>query len=218
MFTGIIETLGIVEKIKQTKVGRKIVIGGRNDLYNLANGDSISVNGVCLTITHLNETSFTLDVVSETLKKTNLGELTKGEKVNLERALTLSTRLSGHLLQGHVETTGVIVEKSIVGESADITVAIDPKYMRYCIPKGSIALDGISLTIADLNENFLRIALIPHTLQNSTLGFKKEGDSLNVETDIIGKYIERLISLDDLDEDLDSNLLIKLRSWGFGET
>lgn len=218
MFTGIIETLGIVEQIKQTKVGRKIVITGRNDLDDLANGDSISVNGVCLTITHLKETSFTLDIVSETLKKTNLGELSKGEKVNLERALTLSTRLSGHLLQGHVETTGVIVEKSIVAESADITVAIDPKYMRYCIPKGSIALDGISLTIADLNENFLRIALIPHTLQNSTLGFKQEGDSLNVETDIIGKYIERLISLDDLDEDLDSNLLIKLRSWGFGET
>ena len=218
MFTGIIETLSTIEKINQTKTGNKIILTRNKVLDDLMDGDSISVNGVCLTITNLTNKTFTLEIVKETLTKTNLGELKTGEVVNLERALTLSKRLGGHILQGHVETTGVIVEKSIIGDSAEMTVAIDPKFLRYCIPKGSIALDGISLTIADLNENFVKIALIPHTLQNTTLGLKIEGDSLNIETDIIGKYIERLISLDELDEDLDPNLLIKLRSWGFGET
>jgi len=218
MFTGIIETLSTIEKINQTKTGNKIILTRNKVLDDLMDGDSISVNGVCLTITNLTNKTFTLEIVKETLTKTNLGELKTGEVVNLERALTLSKPLGGHILQGHVETTGVIVEKSIIGDSAEMTVAIDPKFLRYCIPKGSIALDGISLTIADLNENFVKIALIPHTLQNTTLGLKIEGDSLNIETDIIGKYIERLISLDELDEDLDPNLLIKLRSWGFGET
>ncbi len=218
MFTGIIETLSTIEKINQTKTGNKIILTRNKVLDDLMDGDSISVNGVCLTITNLTNKTFTLEIVKETLTKTNLGELKTGEVVNLERALTLSKRLGGHILQGHVETTGVIVDKSIIGDSAEMTVAIDPKFLRYCIPKGSIALDGISLTIADLNENFVKIALIPHTLQNTTLGLKIEGDSLNIETDIIGKYIERLISLDELDEDLDPNLLIKLRSWGFGET
>lgn len=218
MFTGIIETLSTVEEINQTKTGNRIILTRSKILDDLLDGDSISVNGVCLTITDLTDTTFALDIVKETLKKTNIGELKPGEIVNLERALTLSKRLGGHILQGHVETTGVIVEKSMIGDSAEMTVAIDPKFLRYCIPKGSIALDGISLTIADLNENFVKIALIPHTLQNTTLGIKIEGDSLNIETDIIGKYIERLISLDELDEDLDPNLLIKLRSWGFGET
>ena len=218
MFTGIIETLSTIEKINQTKTGNKIILTRNKVLDDLMDGDSISVNGVCLTITNLTNKTFTLEIVKETLTKTNLGELKTGEVVNLERALTLSKRLGGHILQGHVETTGVIVEKSVIGDSAEMTVAIDPKFLRYCIPKGSIALDGISLTIADLNENFVKIALIPHTLQNTTLGLKIEGDSLNIETDIIGKYIERLISLDELDEDLDPNLLIKLRSWGFGET
>lgn len=218
MFTGIIETFLNIKSIEETKTGKKIVISRNRTLDDLKEGDSISVNGVCLTIFDLRKSSFSVEVVSETLKKTNLGELIIADKVNLERALTLSTRLGGHIIQGHVETTAIIVDKIIIGESAEMTIAIDPKFIRYCIPKGSIALDGVSLTIADLNENFIKIALIPHTLNNTTLGFKIEGDSINIETDIIGKYIEKLISIDEIDEDIDPNLIVKLRSWGYGET
>jgi riboflavin synthase len=181
-------------------------------------GDSISVNGVCLTVTKMEDPQFHLDLVPETLKLSTLGDLKENSSVNLERAITLSTRLGGHLLQGHVETVGVIVDKTEVGEGAELTVAIDPNFLKYCIPKGSIGLDGISLTIANLNENFIKIAIIPHTLEHTNLGIKTTGDSLNVETDIVGKYIERLINIEDLDEDFDPNIYSKLRTWGFGET
>ena len=218
MFTGIVEELGNISQIKKTDTGKQFTIIAKAIMDDLKVGDSVSVNGVCLTVTTYDESSFNLDLVKETLKKSNLGDLKKGNSVNLERAITLSTRLGGHILQGHVETVGVIMDKVPSGDGATLSVGIDPGFMRYCISKGSIALDGVSLTIASMSENIIKIALIPHTLEMTTLGLKDVGDSLNIETDIIGKYIERLMSFEDEDDQMEELLLKGLKNWEFGES
>ena len=218
MFTGIVEELGNISQIKKTDTGKQFTITAEAIMDDLKVGDSVSVNGVCLTVTTYDESSFNLDLVQETLKKSNLGDLKKENSVNLERAITLSTRLGGHILQGHVETVGVIMDKVPSGDGATLSVGIDPGFMRYCISKGSIALDGVSLTIASMSENIIKIALIPHTLAMTTLGLKDVGDSLNIETDIIGKYIERLMSFEDDDDQMEELLLKGLKNWEFGES
>ena len=218
MFTGIVEELGTVSQIRKTKTGKQLIITANMIMDDLKVGDSISVNGVCLTVTTYNKNSFNLDLVKETLKKSNLGDLKNESLVNLERAITLSTRLGGHILQGHVETIGIIMDKVPSGDGAILSVGIDPGFMRYCISKGSIALDGVSLTIASMAENIIKIALIPHTLEMTTLGSKNVGDSLNIETDIIGKYIERLMSFEDDDDQMEELLLKGLKNWEFGES
>tara|TARA_B110000438_G_scaffold301518_1_gene356617 strand:+ start:243 stop:899 length:657 start_codon:yes stop_codon:yes gene_type:complete len=218
MFTGIVEELGNISKIKKTDTGKKFTITAKSIMDDLKVGDSVSVNGVCLTVTTYDKSSFNLDLVKETLKKSNLGDLKKGNSVNLERAITLSTRLGGHILQGHVETVGVIMDKVPSGDGTTLSVGIDPGFMRYCISKGSIALDGVSLTIASMSENIIKIALIPHTLEMTTLGLKDVGDSLNIETDIIGKYIERLMSFEDEDDQMEELILKGLKNWEFGES
>ena len=218
MFTGIVEELGNISQIKKTDTGKQFTITAKAIMDDLKVGDSVSVNGVCLTVTTYDESSFNLDLVKETLKKSNLGDLKKENFVNLERAITLSTRLGGHILQGHVETVGVIMDKVPSGDGATLSVGIDPGFMRYCIFKGSIALDGVSLTIASMSENIIKIALIPHTLEMTTLGLKDVGDSLNIETDIIGKYIERLMSFEDEDDQMEELLLKGLKNWEFGES
>jgi riboflavin synthase len=218
MFTGIVEELGNISQIKKTDTGKQFTITAKAIMDDLKVGDSVSVNGVCLTVTTYDESSFNLDLVKETLKKSNLGDLKKENFVNLERAITLSTRLGGHILQGHVETVGVIMDKVPSGDGATLSVGIDPGFMRYCISKGSIALDGVSLTIASMSENIIKIALIPHTLEMTTLGLKDVGDSLNIETDIIGKYIERLMSFEDEDDQMEELLLKGLKNWEFGES
>jgi len=193
MFTGIIEELGTLREENTTSTGKQFMISARKVLDGLTIGESISVNGVCLTVVHCDKKSLCLDLVHETLDKSNLGGLKIGAQMNLERALKLSTRLGGHILQGHVETVGVILEKEKDGDGAIITVRLDKKWMKYCVPKGSIALDGISLTIASASENIIKVALIPHTLEQTTLGIKDKSATLNIETDIIGKYIESLL-------------------------
>ena len=218
MFTGIVEELGNISQIKKTDTGKQFTITAKAIMDDLKVGDSVSVNGVCLTVTTYDESSFNLDLVKETLKKSNLGDLKKENFVNLERAITLSTRLGGHILQGHVETVGVIMDKVPSGDGATLSVGIDPGFMRYCISKGSIALDGVSLTIASMSENIVKVALIPHTLEMTTLGAKDVGDSLNIETDIIGKYIERLMSFEDDDDQMEELLLKGLKNWEFGES
>ena len=218
MFTGIVEELGNISKIKKTDTGKKFTITAKSIMDDLKVGDSVSVNGVCLTVTTYDESSFNLDLVKETLKKSNLGDLKTENFVNLERAITLSTRLGGHILQGHVETVGVIMDKVPSGDGTTLSVGIDPGFMRYCISKGSIALDGVSLTITSMSENIIKIALIPHTLEMTTLGLKDVGDSLNIETDIIGKYIERLMSFEDEDDQMEELLLKGLKNWEFGES
>ena len=218
MFTGIVEELGTVSQIQKTDSGKQFTITAKAIMDDLKVGDSVCVNGVCLTVTTSNESSFNIDLVKETLKKSNLGNLKKENSVNLERAITLSTRLGGHILQGHVETVGVIMDKVPSGDGAMLSVGIDPGFMRYCISKGSIALDGVSLTIASIHENIIKIALIPHTLEMTTLGLKDVGDSLNIETDIIGKYIERLMSFEDEDDQMGELVLEGLKNWEFGES
>jgi len=143
MFTGIVEELGEVKQIKETSSGKHFKISAKVVMDDLKIGDSISVNGVCLTVVDIQNNSFYLDLVHETLKRSNLGDLIVGSKINLERALKLSDRLGGHILQGHVETVGLIVDKQIVGEGAEMTISINPEWMRYCIHKGSIGLDGV---------------------------------------------------------------------------
>jgi riboflavin synthase len=181
-------------------------------------GDSISINGVCLTVTEKKEKEFNLDLVTETLDKSNLGELIEGNYVNLERAMQASDRFGGHILQGHVETLGVILDKQQQEDNAVISVGLDPEWMRYCIPKGSIALDGISLTIANIEANIVEISLIPHTLENTTLGLKSKSDTLNIETDIIGKYVERLLSFDADESEMDVGILKAIRHLQYGES
>ena len=185
---------------------------------DLKTGDSISINGVCLTIVDKEKDRFSMDLVEETLNKSNLGELKVEDYVNLERAMKVSDRFGGHIVQGHVETLGVILEKQMKDEEAVISVGLDPEWMRYCIPKGSIALDGVSLTIAAINGNIVEIALIPYTLENTTLGIKGKSDTLNIETDIIGKYIDRLLTFDSEDIEIDTNILKAIRHIQYGES
>jgi riboflavin synthase len=138
--------------------------------------------------------------------------------VNLERAMKVSDRFGGHIVQGHVETLGVILEKQMKDDEVVISVGLDPEWMRYCIPKGSITLDGVSLTIAAINGNIVEIVLIPYTLENTTLGIKEKSDTLNIETDIIGKYIDRLLTFDGEDTEIDTNILKAIRHIQYGES
>ena len=218
MFTGIIEETGKVLDIKKTKTGKKFTISAETIMSDIKIGDSISVNGVCLTVVTHDQRTFNLDLVEETLKKSNLGDLKLDSPVNLERAISLSTRLGGHILQGHVETVGIIMDFKKSSDGATMSVAIDPQYMRYCIPKGSIALDGVSLTIASISENIIKVALIPHTLEWTNLNQKNVGDSLNIETDIIGKYVERLMTFEEDEDQIDDFMLKNLKNWEFGES
>ena len=217
MFTGIVEELARVKKIKTKNKGIRYTISANTVLDDLEIGDSICINGVCLTVTKRQKDMFSMDLIEETLDKSNLGELKENDYVNLERAMKVSDRFGGHIVQGHVETQGVILEKQIEEDEARISVCLDPEWMRYCIPKGSITLDGISLTIASINKNIIEIALIPHTLENTTLGLKDKSDTLNVETDIIGKYINRLLTFDGDNIELDKNFLKTIRHIQYDE-
>jgi len=218
MFTGIVEELAKIKTIQPKTHGIRYTIAAKTVMDDLKIGDSISVNGVCLTIVNKKKESFCMDLVEETLNKSNLGELKVEDYVNLERSMKVSDRLSGHIVQGHVETLGVILEKQMKDDEAVISVGLDPEWMRYCIPKGSITLDGVSLTIAAINGNIVEIALIPYTLENTTLGIKEKSDTLNIETDIIGKYIDRLLTFDGEDTEINTNILKAIRHIQYGES
>ena len=218
MFTGIIEELAQIKSIKPRKKGIRYSISADFIMDDVMIGDSISLNGVCLTIVGTKKNSFCMDLVEETLNKSNLGELKVGDYVNLERAMKATDRFGGHIVQGHVETVGVILEKQMHGDEAILSVGLDPEWMRFCIPKGSITLDGVSLTIAKINGNIIEVALIPHTLENTTLGVKDKSDTLNIETDIIGKYIDRLLSFDIEDAEINTNILKAIQNIQYGES
>ncbi len=194
MFTGIVEELGSVKALRREAGAARLTISASTVLGSTAIGDSICVNGVCLTVVEMNKSDFSADVAVETLKVTNLGELKIGARVNLERALQLSARIGGHLVSGHVDAVGRIREKREEGNGWRIFIDAPEAVLRYVIKKGSIAVDGISLTVADVDPSGFSIAMIPHTAKLTTLGFKKAGDSVNLESDIIGKYVERLLS------------------------
>ena len=156
-------------------------------------GDSIAVNGVCLTVTSFSESQFTADVMSETLKRTSLGELKPSSPVNLERAMAANGRFGGHIVSGHIDGTGEVVEIKPAHNSIWYRIQTTPKLMRYIIEKGSITIDGISLTVVDTDETSFRVSIIPHTIKETNLGSKKIGSLVNLENDIVGKYIEQFL-------------------------
>ncbi len=193
MFTGIVEELGQVQELNDYDDFLEIKISSSfSSEINI--GDSIAINGVCLTAVSNDSNSFVVNVVKETIAKTNLKSLKKKSYVNLERAVLVSSRLNGHIVQGHVESVARIVEKRVTDKQTDLTLDIDKNYIKYCIYKGSIALDGISLTISSINGNNLSVAIIPHTLNNTTLKYKEVDDYLNLETDVFAKYVENIIA------------------------
>ena len=217
MFTGIVEEIGRVISRTTGSGYDLLVIAGGKVLTDLETGHSINVNGVCLTVTDCSEESLSVHVIPETLEKSNLGELVPGSLVNLERAIGPRDRFNGHIVQGHVETVGYINNISVDRGEVHITITVDARWLRYCIPKGSIALDGVSLTIAEISTEGLTVAIIPHTLSQTTLGNKQVGESLNVETDIIARYLERFLEMEPDDEYIKVDIG-KLHSWGFGES
>ncbi len=194
MFTGIIEELGGVKALRRDSGAARLTVSALTVLDGTALGDSICVNGVCLTVIDMSKNDFSVDVAVETLNVTNLGDLRIGTKVNLERALQLSARIGGHLVSGHVDAVGHIRNKREEGNGWRISINAPDTVLRYVIKKGSIAIDGISLTVADVEKTGFSVAMIPHTAKLTTLGFKSAGESVNLETDLIGKYVERLLS------------------------
>jgi riboflavin synthase len=194
MFTGIIEEVGKIEKTSTERGNLKLRIKASKILNDLKVGDSININGACQTVIAVDPESFTVEAVEETLRKTNLGVLKRNDGVNLEGAVRLSDRLGGHLVTGHVDGVGKI--KSIVKRAGSFLYKFElsEEYLGYLVEKGSVAVDGISLTVVEVKENSFTVAIIPFTLENTTLGTKKVGDSVNIETDLIGKYIERILT------------------------
>ncbi len=193
MFTGIIEEMGSVKSLRRSGGSARLTLSALKVLEGTALGDSICVNGVCLTVVEMGSGEFSADVAVETLRVTNLGELATGSRVNLERALQLSARIGGHLVSGHVDAVGRIRERREEGNGWRVLFDAPEPVLRYVIKKGSIAIDGISLTVADVDPAGFSIAMIPHTAKLTTLGYKKAGDTVNLEADIIGKYVERLL-------------------------
>lgn len=193
MFTGIIEEVGIVSAFNKLSHGADLKISCNKVLEDIKLGDSISVNGVCQTVVKFDNTSFEVKISDETLKVSNLSNLKTGNLVNLERALKLSDRLSGHIVSGHVETVVKYLRKEQLGEFYNMYFEIPSDYRKYMVKKGSITINGISLTIANMNENTFSCAVIPHTFENTNLKELKNSDIVNIETDILAKYTENFI-------------------------
>ena len=193
MFTGLIEEIGTVRSVQTMSDGRRLRIEAQTVLSDCKIDDSIAVNGICLTVVKLESNGFWVEAVGETLHKTTLGRWQTGERVNLERALRLSDRLGGHLVQGHVNGQGYVRQLKPLGENYFLEVEVPPSLLRYLIAEGSIAIDGISLTIARLNGNRVGISVIPHTIKQTNLQYRRVGDTENIEVDLIAKYVERLL-------------------------
>ena len=194
MFTGIIEELGSVRSIEERGENARIVIAAHTVTEGTNHGDSIAVNGVCLTALDIYDDSFAADVSRETLLRSTLGNLEPGTSVNLERSVTPATRLGGHLVQGHVDARGKFVSVEDHGESWTVRIGFPPEIARYLVFKGSVAVEGISLTIANLAEDYFEVAIIPKTWEVTNLSRLKPGDGVNLEVDVIGKYVERLLA------------------------
>jgi riboflavin synthase len=193
MFSGIVEEMGAVQAIEKGLTGAKFSILASAILDDLQVGDSVSVSGACLTVTTIEDQSFLVDVSKETLNCTNFGTIAIGTPLNLERAMKLNARMSGHLVTGHVDGIGMLRAREQDGNAIYLTVEASEDIMRYCVPKGSITIDGISLTINSVTDNVFSVAIIPYTANVTTIGLKQIGDSVNLESDLIGKYVERLL-------------------------
>ncbi len=193
MFTGIVEEMGGITVMNKSLAGAKLTILASTVMSDLKIGDSVSVNGICLTVVSRSERDFSVEVSSETLSVTTLGSFAVGMPVNLERAMKLNERIGGHLVAGHVDGVGVIRGRQQDANAIIFTIAAPPEILRYCVTKGSITVDGISLTINAVNEQGFSVAIIPHTAKVTILGLKQVNDTVNLESDLIGKYVERLL-------------------------
>lgn len=194
MFTGIIEEIGQIASIKRSGESFVLAIDANKILKDVHLGDSISVNGVCLTVTSFTKTLFTVDVMPETVKATSLNEVKRGSMVNLERAMAAGGRFGGHFVSGHIDGTGVIKRKEQYENAIYYEIEADPDILQYIILKGSVAVDGTSLTVFGKADNSFTLSLIPHTLSESILGLKDKGDLVNLECDMIGKYVAHFLS------------------------
>ena len=193
MFSGIIEEMGAIQAIDKGLAGAKFSILASQILEDLKLGDSISVAGACLTASQVGDLGFSVDVSTETLNCTTLGSITVGTPVNLERAMKLNARMGGHLVTGHVDGIGLLRARQQDGNSIQLTIEAPEEIIRYCVAKGSITVDGISLTINAVSDRSIAVAIIPHTAKVTTMGLKQIGDPVNLESDLIGKYVERLL-------------------------
>lgn len=212
MFTGIIEEVGHVKSLHRGAKSFTLEVEAEKVLEGTLVGDSIATNGVCLTVTSLTGHGFTADVMPETVSRTALGELVSGSPVNLERALSLQTRLGGHIVSGHIDGTGHIADRRQDDTALWLTIECDSKLLRYIIEKGSVTLQGVSLTVARVDARSFAVSLIPHTQAATTLHQAKVGDLVNIENDIIAKYVEKLLGKA---PDNGSNLLDKMAKYGF---
>jgi riboflavin synthase len=194
VFTGLVEEVGRIVERRPAKAGERLVLRAPLVREDLALGDSVSVNGACLTAVELLPDGFAVDAVAETLRRTSLGALADGDPVNLERAMRVGDRLGGHLVQGHVDATGTITDARGEGESVVLTLGAPPSVMRYIVEKGSVAVDGVSLTVAGRDADSFRVALIPHTMAHTTLGPGAVGRDVNLEVDLVAKYVEALVA------------------------
>ena len=197
MFTGIVEETGSIKNIKRGAASAELSIEASKVLEDVALGDSIAVNGVCLTVTDFSGSMFTADVMHETLDRSSLGALRPGSPVNLERAMKTDGRFGGHIVSGHIDGTGHISNISRDDNAIWYTIDTSGDILRYIVEKGSIAIDGISLTVASVDESSFKVSIIPHTAANTILAVKKAGDVVNLENDIIGKYVEKLMRTDE---------------------
>lgn len=195
MFTGIVEEVGNILQIDRGSKSSVLHIGGKLIFDDLKIGDSVAVNGVCLTVTTLSSNSFTADVMSETLSRSSLGALTRNSPVNLERAMAANGRFGGHIVSGHIDGTGTIESIKKDDNAIWYSIKTSEKLMRYIVEKGSIAIDGISLTVARVTKDAFSVSIIPHTIKATILGTKSTGDMVNLENDVVGKYIERFLTV-----------------------
>jgi riboflavin synthase len=196
VFTGIVEELGVVEALEDLGDAVRLTVRGPHVTVDARLGDSIAVNGCCLTVAVRDGETFTADVMRETLDKTSLGRLEPGSRVNLERAVTAHTRLGGHLVQGHVDATGRVVRRTPSEHWELVEISVPTALARYLVDKGSITVDGVSLTVVAAGESTFTVSLIPETLARTTLGSAQEGEPVNLEVDVIAKYVERLLTYD----------------------
>lgn len=216
MFTGIVEEVGMVKSIKMGAKSAIITIQADKVMEDIHLGDSIAANGVCLTVTSFDRNSYSVDVMHETLRRTNLGSLKSGSRVNLERAMASDGRFGGHIVAGHIDDTGTIISMEKDDNAIWITVQTKPQVLKYIVEKGSIAMDGISLTVARVSEKDFAVSVIPHTGSNTTLLEKKPGDTVNLETDMVGKYVEKLLTWNVEEEKESSGITMDfLKSHGF---
>jgi len=193
MFTGIVEEMGVIKRLEKSGAGTTLTILASTVMDDLEAGASVSVNGACLTVVSVGEREFAVEVSRETLAVTTLGQLVAGTPVNLERAMRVHDRIGGHLVAGHVDGVGSIRNRTPEGNAIVLTIEAPREVLRYCVHKGSITLDGISMTINEVSDRNFSVAVIPHTAKATTLGLKKPGETVNLEADLIGKYVERLL-------------------------